>query len=198
MRRIRIQNRYVCAAVVLAAIVLDARAQAQMVTVHLDPAQSEVHWTLSDTTHTVKGTFKLKGGLVSFDPKTGAANGELLVDVETGESGNHTRDDKMKKEVLESKKYPAAFFHPTRITGALKPGTTQDLTAEGTFNIHGADHPLTVKLAVQLDGTAIVARTHFVVPYVAWGMKDPSFLVFRVGKQVDMDVIARGTVEGSQ
>ncbi len=198
MRRIRIRNRYACAAVLFAAMSLEARAQAQMVTVHLDPAQSEVHWTLSDVTHTVKGTFKLKGGMVAFDPKTGAANGELLVDVETGESGNHTRDEKMKKDVLESKKYPAAFFHPTRITGELKPGTTQELAAEGTFNIHGADHPLTLKLAVQVNGTAVRAKTHFVVPYVAWGMKDPSVLVFRVGKQVDMDVTARGTVEGLQ
>lgn len=198
MRTIRIGNRYVCAALVLAAFVAQARAQAGKVTVHLDPARSEVHWTLSDITHTVKGTFKLKGGMVAFDPKTGVAEGELLVDVDSGDSGNHTRDEKMKKDVLESKKYPEAFFHPTRITGALKPGTTQELIAEGTFNIHGADHPLTMKIAVQMNGTSALATAHFVVPYVAWGMKDPSVLMLRVGKQVDMEVIARGTVEGLQ
>ena len=170
-------------------------AQAQKVTIHLDPAQSEIHWTLSDTTHTVKGTFKLKGGMLVFDTKTGAAEGEILVDTASGESGNGSRDGKMQKEVLETGKYPQAFFHPTKISGGLKPGATQDMTAEGTFNIHGADHPLTLQLKVHVEGDKVTATTRFVVPYVAWGMKDPSFMMFRVGKQVDVDVTAHGSLE---
>jgi polyisoprenoid-binding protein YceI len=121
-----------------------AHAQAPKVTVHLDPATTEIHWTLSGNTHTTHGTFKLKGGTVSFDPATGAAEGELLVDLTTGTSGNKDRDAKMQSEVLQSDKYPEAFFHPTKITGALKPGAAQTLAAEGSFNIHGADHPLTL------------------------------------------------------
>ncbi len=173
-----------------------ALAQTPKVTVRFDPASSEIHWTLSGSAHTTHGTFRLKGGQLTFDPATGAATGELLVDLATGESGNESRDAKMQSEVLESNKYPQAFFHPEKMTGVLKPGSPQTMTAEGAFNIHGADHPLKLGIQVKLEGNQATATTHFSVPYVAWGMKDPSNFLLRVGKEVDVDVAAHGTVEG--
>ncbi len=173
-----------------------ASAQAPKVTVHFDPASTEIHWTLSGNAHTTHGTFRLKGGQVTLDPATGAASGELLVDLSTGESGNRDRDARMQKEVLESSKYPNAFFHPARITGTLKPGADQTVTAEGVFNIHGTDHPMKLEIQVKLDGDRATATTRFSVPYVAWGMKDPSSFILRVGKEVTVDVVAHGTVEG--
>jgi polyisoprenoid-binding protein YceI len=133
--------------------------------------------------------------MMTFNPQTGAAEGEFLVDVTTGESGNGTRDQKMQDEVLESKKYPEAFFHPAKFSGSITPGTTQNATVEGIFNIHGADHPLTLQLSVQVNGTDATATTHFVIPYVAWGMKDVSKLLLKVDKEVAVDVVARGTVD---
>jgi polyisoprenoid-binding protein YceI len=171
-------------------------AQTPKVTVHFDPSSTEIHWKLSGNTHTTHGSFRLKGGQVTFDPETGAATGELLVDLATGESENRSRDVKMQSEVLESNKYPEAFFHPSSITGGVKAGATQAMTAEGIFNIHGADHPLKMEIQVKLDGDQATATTHFSVPYVAWGMKDPSSFVLRVGKEVCIDVVAHGTVEG--
>ncbi len=174
------------------------QAQRPKIVVHLDPASTEIKWVLKGNTHTTHGTFKLKGGMVSFDPATGAAEGELLVDLATGESGDPKRDANMQKQVLESDKYPSAFFHPTKITGMagpLKPGSTETVAAQGTFNIHGADHPLTLTMQIKLTGRELTAKTHFVVPYVAWGMKDPSKLLLRVSKTVDVNIIAKGSVE---
>jgi len=173
-----------------------ARSQTPKITVHLDPTATEIHWALSGNTHATHGTFKLKGGLVAFDPVTGVAEGEVLVDLASGDSGNEDRDAKMHREVLESDKYPGAFFHPAKITGTLKRATTQTVSAEGPFNIHGADHPLKLQIQVKLDGNQATATTHFSVPYVAWGMKDPSNFLLRVGKEVDVDIVAHGTVEG--
>jgi polyisoprenoid-binding protein YceI len=174
-----------------------AQSPAPKVTVHLDPQKTEIHWTLHDTLHTVHGTFRLKGGMMSFNPATGAAEGQFLVDVGTGESGDNTRDGKMQSEVLESKKYPEAFFHPVKVSGVLKASAgTQNVTVDGTFNIHGADHPLTLQLAVQVNGSDASATTHFVIPYVAWGMKDESKLILKVDKEVGVDVTAQGTVGG--
>jgi len=173
-----------------------AHAQTPKVTVHFDPAATEIHWTLNGNTHTTHGTFRLKGGLVTFDPATGAAAGELLVALSTGESGNPDRDAKMQKDVLQSDKYPEAFFHPTRVTGTLKPGATQTISVEGTFNIHGADHPLKLDAEVTLNREQATVTTHFRIPYVEWGMKDPSAFLLRVGKDVEVDVSAHGAVEG--
>jgi len=170
-------------------------AQSPKVTVRLDPAATEIHWTLPGSAHATHGTFRLKSGQVSFDPVTGIANGELLVDLATGESGNESRDSRMQSEVLESSKYPEAFFHPVKITGTLKSGATESVSAEGTFNIHGADHPLKLEIQVKLDGGRATATTHFSIPYVAWGLKDPSNFLLKVGKEVGVDVVAQGKVE---
>jgi polyisoprenoid-binding protein YceI len=175
--------------------VLAEPAKSQQMTIHLDPAKSKIEWVLKDTVHTVNGTFQLKGGLITFNLATGVADGELLVDVATGASGNATRDNKMKTQVLETQKYPTAFFHPTLVTGTMKPGTTQQLTIQGTLNIHGTDHPLTLRADVKSDGSMVTATTHFAVPYVAWGMRDPSIMLIHVSKQVDVTVIAQGSVE---
>jgi hypothetical protein len=102
----------------------------------------------------------------------------------------------MQDEVLESNRYPAIFYHPTEIKGPFKTGEgTQDLTGEGTFNIHGADHPLQLPLKVQISADTVTATTRFTVPYVEWGMKNPSRFLLRVGKQVEIEVSAKGTIK---
>jgi hypothetical protein len=162
----------------------------------LDPSQTVIRWSLSGDLHNTHGTFKLKTGQLIFDPKTGVAEGEILVDATTGESGDTARDKRMQDEVLESGRYPAIFFHPSQLKGAYKDtADKQDLEAQGTFNIHGADHPMDLPLKVQVASGTVTATTQFTVPYVAWGMKNPSKFLFRVGKQVQIDVTAKGTIQ---
>jgi len=175
---------------------LYAQQVSQSVTIHLDPSQTEIHWILNGNMHTVHGTFKLKGGLITFNPATGAAQGEIAVDLPTGESGNHSRDSRMQKEILESDKYPQAIFHPLKVTGTVVPGSGQNVTIDGTFTIHGKDHPLRMEAKVDVNGHDAAATTHFSIPYVDWGIKDPSNFIFRVDKTVDLDIIAKGTIEG--
>ena len=175
------------------------QAQNKSFKVVLDPAQTEIHWKLSGGLHTTRGTFKLKSGEFLFNPASGLAEGEILVDATTGESGNAARDKRMQDEVLESNRYPAIFFHPTQLKGAFKQGEgTQDLTGEGTFNIHGADHSMELPLKVQVAAGAVTATTQFTVPYVAWGMKNPSKFLLKVGKQVDIQVTAKGTLQQAE
>ena len=192
-------SRYpaLCAALLLVlAPLLHAQAAPQNVTLHLDPSRTEIHWTLSGNTHEVHGTFKLKGGLITYDPATGVAQGEIAVDLVTGESGNHSRDSRMQKDILESDKYPQAIFHPLKVTGAVKPGSPQNVTIDGTFTIHGKDHPLRMEAKVDVTGQDTAAATKFSIPYVDWGMKDPSTFILRVDKTVNLEILAKGTIEG--
>jgi hypothetical protein len=170
-------------------------AQGRGLKVMLDPAQTEIHWKLSGGLHTTHGTFKLKSGEFFFNPATGMAEGEILVDATTGESGNAARDKRMQDEVLESNRYPAIFFHPMQLKGTFDAGAgIQQLVGEGTFNIHGADHPLEMPLKVQIAAGVVTATTRFIVPYVDWGMKNPSKFLSRVSRQVEIEVSAKGTV----
>lgn len=168
---------------------------AKKITVHFDPAQTEIHWSLGATMHTVHGTFKLKGGMIVFDPQTGEAQGEILIDLATGQSGSEARDSEMQKNILESAKYPQAIFHPQKVTGMANPGAIQNVTVEGTFTIHGQDHPLKLAMQTQINGHDAIAATKFAVPYVDWGMTDPSTFVLRVDKEVKVEVAAKGSVE---
>ena len=160
----------------------------------LNPADTKVSFTLGATMHTVHGTFRPLHGRIEYSGATGALRGEVLVDAPSGASGDASRDKKMHAEILESDKYPAILFRPDRLQGTLAPTGQSTLQVHGIFSLHGADHELTVPANITLDGRNWTASAHFSVPYVEWGLKNPSVFVLRVNKSVDIDVTAAGTV----
>src|SRR5512140_2042495 len=85
------------AAIAVAGVLLATTAYAQEAVLELDPAQTQVAFKLGDVLHTVHGTFKLKSGTIHFDPATGHASGQVVVDATSGDSGTHGRDHKMHK-----------------------------------------------------------------------------------------------------
>lgn len=169
-------------------------ASAQQVQITLDPAQTKVNWVLGDVLHTVEGTFKLKSGSIVFDPKTGDASGQIVVDAKSGQSGNDKRDAKMQTEVLESARFPEIVFLPKHVTGNLPAQGSATLQVQGIFRIHGGDHDMTLSFPVQADGSRATATTKFVVPYEAWGMKNPSVMFLKVENKVEIAISAVGTV----
>ncbi len=169
---------------------------AQEQSFELDPAKTTVSFTLGDVLHTVHGSFKAKGGSIGFDPASGAATGVMVVDATSGDSGNSTRDRKMHREILESTKFPEISFSPTRIVGTVADGSTIQLA--GVFRIHGADHPLALSVPLAMNGGELTAKLHFDVPYVAWGIKNPSTFILRVDKEVAIDIVAVGRVAAVQ
>jgi polyisoprenoid-binding protein YceI len=167
-------------------------ASAQQAVFDLDPAKTTVQFTLGDVIHTVHGTFKAKSGRVTFDPGTGEASGQFIIDVTTGDTSNRTRDRKMHKEILESEKFPEATFTPTKVTGTIATQGDSTVEVQGTFRLHGADHEMKLSVPLRTNGSDLIAKLHFVIPYVDWGLKDPSNFVLRVSKQVEVDIIAPG------
>jgi polyisoprenoid-binding protein YceI len=170
------------------------QAPAQQVQVTLDPGQTRIEWTLTATLHTVHGTFKLRSGVVTFDPNTGNASGELVVDAGSGDSGNTSRDGKMNKEVLESKRYPEITFVPKKVTGNLAAQGNSTVQVQGTLHLHGADHDLALSVPVQIVGSTVKAATNFVVPYQSWGMKNPSVMLLHVDDKVQINISAVGNL----
>jgi len=164
----------------------------------LDPAQSKVHWTVDSTLHTVHGTFLLKSGTIHFDLETGKAGGEIIVYAPSGESGNNSRDNRMHKEILETAKYPDMVFRPTQVDGKVTQSGTSDVKVGGVFSIHGADHDLTAPVHAELMGDRWRGTSRFEVPYVKWGIKDPSNFLLRVKPVVNVELELSGEVRAAK
>jgi polyisoprenoid-binding protein YceI len=158
-------------------------------TVVFQPETTSIRWTLSGPIHTVHGTFKLKRGAVDVNPDDGSADGLIEVDAISGESGNQARDGRMRKSILESDR-PIISFRPTHVIGKVMSSSDEVVTVEGVFRIHGGEHTLQLRINIHPEGNAITLKTHFTVPYVDWGMKDPSIFVLRVNKTVDIEIEA--------
>jgi polyisoprenoid-binding protein YceI len=167
-------------------------AQSQELQLHFDPSKTTIAFTLGDVLHTVHGSFQLKSGDVLYQIATKSVTGNLIVDATSGQSGNHSRDRKMHKEILESARYPVISFRPDRVDGNVGTLGTSNIQVHGMFSIHGADHELMLPIKVEVFPDHWTADTHFTVPYVKWGIKNPSTFVLRVSESVEIDVHASG------
>lgn len=170
-------------------------SKAEHLAFHFDPAQTQIHWKLREGFHAVHGSLTLNGGLLALNTATGDAQGEILVDLDTLQSGDRKRDAGIKQDVLEASKYPQAFFHPTHVTGVLKEGNNQQLNLGGAFNIHGGDHPYTVTIWIDKKGNQANVRAKFKLPYVDWGMKRPSGFLWKAEKEVEIEITSHATLE---
>jgi polyisoprenoid-binding protein YceI len=174
--------------------VSSARLAAQSIALQFDPQHTTINFTLADVLHTVHGSFRAQRGSLTFDPSSGNLAGEILVDARSGQTGNGMRDRKMHREVLESERYPEVTFRPDRVEGTVSSQGKSLVRVHGIFGIHGADHELTAPAEVELFPDHWTANLHFSIPYVKWGMKNPSTLFLRVSETVDIDVNAAGTI----
>jgi polyisoprenoid-binding protein YceI len=170
------------------------RAQSQELTLQFAPSATSITFTLGDLLHTVHGSFNLKNGEVKYDPATGAVSGGLVVDATSGQSRNRIRDRRMHREILESARYPEITFRPDRVEGRVAGPGTSTVRVHGIFSIHGADQEIVIPVKVQSVGghSNWIADAHFTVPYVQWGIKNPSTFLLRVSESVEVDVHAVG------
>ena len=168
------------------------RAQSQELTFQFAHSTTSIKFTLGDILHTVHGSFNLKSGDVRYDPGTAVVHGGLVVDATSGQSGNRMRDRRMHRAILESGRYPEIAFRPDRVEGKVANTGTSTVQVHGIFSIHGVDHELTLPVRVQVFADYWIADTHFTVPYVKWGIKNPSAFLLRMSESVAIDVHATG------
>ena len=154
----------------------------------IDPAQTKVEFVLGSTLHTIHGTFHLTRGDLRFDPSTGSASGELAVDAGSGDSGSSARDKRMNHSILEKPKFPEIVFRPDRVEGSVATQGKSQVQLHGVFLLHGAFHEMTLPLTVEASDGQFQATTTFSIPYVQWGLKNPSTLILRVNDKVDITV----------
>ena len=161
----------------------------------VDPAQSTVHYTVSSSLHTVHGTFALKRGTLRFEPATGKANGEIVVDAASGQSGSDSRDKKMHKEVLESSRFTEIIFRPDRVEGTVQPQGTSSTQLHGVCVLHGSEHEITVPVLAELKSDQWKGTATFNVPYNDWGLRNPGNFLLKVDHTVSIEVEMAGSMQ---
>jgi len=164
-------------------------------TLDLDGGQSKVQFTVDSTFHTVHGTFLLKSGSIQFDPAGGPASGQFVVNATSGDSGNKSRDHKMTHEVLEGDKYQEIVFTAQQMKGTLAPSGASKIQLEGSISLHGQSHPMVLNVDAQVQGTSLTADTSFEIPYIQWGLKNPSAMFLRVSDKVEIHIHAVGQIK---
>jgi polyisoprenoid-binding protein YceI len=172
-----------------------ATPAAGQIVLSVDPAKSAVHWTVESSLHTVHGTFRVKSGTLSIDAATGKASGEILVDATSGESGNDGRDRRMHKEILESSRYSEVVFRPDRAEGTVVSKGNSSMRLHGIFSLHGSDHELSVPTQATLSADHWTGTATFEVPYIQWGLKNPSNFLLKVKPIVNVDLDLAGSVK---
>jgi hypothetical protein len=171
------------------------QSSSREILLEIDPAQSKVHWTLGTTFHTVHGAFTLKKGTMRVDLATGKASGEIIVDATSGNSGDTGRDKKMHKDVLESSRYADIVFRPDRIGGKIARQGISTAQVHGIFVLHGSEHEMSVPVQAELNADHWTASSKFNIPFIDWGLKNPSNFFARVNHAVEIELDLKGSLK---
>jgi polyisoprenoid-binding protein YceI len=181
-------------AVVALALIFAPAALAQHQTFTVNPDASEVKMKLNTTHEVVNGTFHIQSGSIEFDRRAQTISGSVVAAAGSGKTGNDSRDKKMNKDILKVDQYSTVSFAPKTYTGTIAPSGDSTIQVNGVFTLLSNPHDLTIQIRIHMDGSKATAKAQFVVPYVQWGLKNPSFLIWKAENDVALDLNLVGQV----
>jgi polyisoprenoid-binding protein YceI len=181
----------------LVALVLVAFVESAAATelqIELDPELTSVSFRLQATLHSVHGEAVLSTGSLRLDSESGIMTGAVSIDATSAETGNKKRDRKMHEKVLLTARHPEIVLQARRLKGEFAQQGTSDVILHGTIQILGRPHEVSIPMHIEIDGGRFTASFDFDIPYVEWGLEDPSTFVLRVAKTVQIRIAARGSI----
>jgi len=177
----------------LATAALPGRAEPW--TLRLEPAATQIRFEVGATLHTVEGRFALERGRLRFDPETGEASGEVVVDARSGDTGIDRRDRTMHREQLASDEHPRIVLRPRRLRDVERAEAGLEAVLDAELVLRGSAHPLSFPVSGRREDGRGVVEGRFEVPYVAWGLPDPDTFLLKVDDVVRVEFRAAGTLE---
>jgi polyisoprenoid-binding protein YceI len=171
-------------AVVALALIFAPAALAQHQTFAVNPDASEVKMKLNTTHEVVDGTFHIQSGSINFDRAASHISGIVIVAAGSGKTGNDSRDKKMNKDILKVEQFATVSFAPKAYNGTIAASGDSTIQVSGVFTLLGTAHDMTIPMQINIDGSKATAKAQFVVPYVQWGLKNPSFLIWKADNDV--------------
>jgi hypothetical protein len=176
------------------ALTLSTAALPQHQIFAINPDASDVKMKLNTTHEAVNGIFHVQSGSINFDRSASRISGTVIVAAGSGKTGNDSRDKKMNKDILKTDQFATVSFAPKTYTGTIPAAGDSTIQVSGVFTLLGTAHDLTIPMQIQIDGAKATARTHFTIPYVQWGLKNPSFLFWKADNDVAIDLNLVGQV----
>jgi len=181
-------------AVLVLAVIFSPAALAQHQTFAVNPDASKIKMTLNTTHEVVNGTFRIQSGSIEFDRSNPKMSGSVAVLAGSGKTGNDSRDKKMNKDILKVDQYTTVSFAPKTYIGTIGPSGDSTIQVSGVFTLLGNPHDLTIPMQIHIDGPKATASGQFVVPYVQWGLKNPSFMFWKAENDVAIDLNLVGQI----
>ena len=175
-------------------VILASAALAQHQTFAVNPDTSEVKMKLNTTHEVVNGTFHVQSGAINFDPTASHISGIVIVTAGSGKTVNDGRDSKMNKDILRVDQFATVSFAPKTYNGTIAASGDSTIQVGGVFTLLGTTHDLTIPMQIHIDGSKATAKGQFVVPYVQWGLKNPSFLIWKAENDVAIDLNLVGQI----
>ena len=181
-------------AVVALALIFAPAALGQHQTFVINADASDVKMKLNTTHEVVDGTFHIQSGSINFDRTATHISGIVIVAAGSGKTGNDSRDKKMNKDILKVDQFATVSFAPQTYTGTIVASGDSTIQVSGVFTLLGTAHDLTIPLQIHIDGSKATAKGQFIVPYVQWGLKNPSFMIWKADNDVAIDLNLVGQV----
>jgi polyisoprenoid-binding protein YceI len=183
-------------ALLLALSLAATAAAAEILTLDLDPQATRITFGFGATLHSVQGTLQVPAGKIQLDRATGRAWGEVVIDLASAATGNSRRDKKMHEKILETDRFPQAVLRVERIDGDLNREGRSELQLHGMLDFHGGTYPIALPVVANTKGDRVTANGMLTIPYIEWGLADPSFFILRVEKEVQVQVHVVGKISG--
>ena len=179
---------------------LAAPSASASVRLEIDPSGSEVGFLLDTTFHTVEGRTKAVTGCVTSDGGDIFADGRVTVEIEAAklETGNGSRDKKMRETCLETGKHPKIIFSSTAKPAIVSSSKDQaggykevKATVPGDLTIHGVKRAVSLPVEARHEATGWVITGKIPVKLSDYAIPDPSIFFNKVKDEVTVTFSVR-------
>ncbi len=157
-----------------------ADAQGGPAALAIDPAASELTFSISRPGETIDGTAREFGGEVVLDPSDPSRGSSVVLRVRTASlaTGNRLRDHRMRGSHLEADRFPEIVFRSKSIQVGEDRGDAGRRRAlvEGALSLHGVERTVLVPAVIRYDNDTLTAEGSVDLTYSDYGIPIPRFL----------------------
>jgi polyisoprenoid-binding protein YceI len=152
----------------------------------IDPARSEVAYHIHETLlsegnrlNEVVGTTSAVAGEILIDPANPAASqvGDIVVDIKQLKSDDSMRDNALRRQYLESAKYPLAVFSAATISdlpARLREGESFRFKLSGTLTLHDTSQPVSWEVEATIQGDLLRGSASAELDLPSFNVKTPN------------------------